>query len=165
MNYITKLIIQYKDLGILIDTNILLCYLIGMLNPKKIPVFKRTRQFGVEDFSMICSVLRHFRKIVTTPNVLTEVNSFSRQLKDPDRTKLSGILANHIKVLDEHYIESRIAAGRGEFAKLGLTDCGIIHLSPKKYLVLTDDFTLANYLSKNGVDVINFNHIRVAGWT
>ena len=77
MNHVaSELIIRYKSLGILVDTNILLCYLVGLLDPKKIPTFKRTSQF-VEDFDLICALLRSLKKIVTTPNILTEVNSFS----------------------------------------------------------------------------------------
>ena len=30
--------------------------------------------------------------------------------------------------------------------------------------VLTDDFDLDSFLSKRGVDVLNFNHIRPLGW-
>jgi rRNA-processing protein FCF1 len=165
MNHITELIVRYKNLGILIDTNILLCYLVGLLNPKRIPLFKRTAQFVVEDFTLLSALLGYFKRIVTTPNILTEVNSFSQQLGEPDRTKLLDIFSKQIQILDEHYVESRIVAEREEFTRLGLTDSGILHLSPTKYLVLTDDFRLANHLSKNGIDVINFNHIRVAGWT
>jgi rRNA-processing protein FCF1 len=138
---------------------------VGLLDPKKIPLFKRTAQFVVEDFTLLSTVLGCFKRVVTTPNILTEVNSFSQQLREPDRTKLFDIFSKQIQVLDEHYVESKIASQRQEFTRIGLTDSGIIELSPTKYLVLTDDFKLSNYLAKNGVDVINFNHIRVAGWT
>ncbi len=50
------------------------------------------------------------------------------------------------------------------FTKYGLTDCGIVTLAKNKYLVLTDDFKLANYLQKVGIDTINFNNIRTYGW-
>lgn len=102
---------------------------------------------------------------MTTPNILAEVNSLSQQLGEPDRAKLLDIFSKQIQILDEHYVESRIVSKREEFIRVGLTDSGIIDLSPTRYLVLTDDFRLSNYLSKNGIDVINFNHIRVAGWT
>ncbi len=46
------------------------------------------------------------------------------------------------------------------FPKLGLTDSAILHLAKDKYLVLTDDFTLCQFLQKAGIDVLNFNHIR-----
>ena len=37
-----------------------------------------------------------------------------------------------------------------------------IHLvAPNKYLVLTDEVALAQTLNARGVDVVNFNHIRM----
>ena len=47
------------------------------------------------------------------------------------------------------------------FEKFGLTDTAIIHSSRDKYLVITDDFPLSNYLRTNDVDVINFTHLRL----
>ncbi len=37
-------------------------------------------------------------------------------------------------------------------------------LAKNKYLVLTDDLKLGNYLQKVGIDTINFNNIRTYGW-
>ena len=42
--------------------------------------------------------------------------------------------------------------------------CAIIDLVKGQYLVLTDDFRLSNYLGKQGIDVLNFNHLRFASW-
>ena len=50
------------------------------------------------------------------------------------------------------------------FAKFGLTDTAIVKLVKDQFLVLTDDFPLSNYLGKQGVDVLNFNHLRFASW-
>ena len=44
-------------------------------------------------------------------------------------------------------------------------DTGILRLARGKYLVLTDDFRLSQYLQKMEIDVLNFNHIRPLGWT
>jgi uncharacterized protein YacL len=46
------------------------------------------------------------------------------------------------------------------FPKLGLTDTAIFRAATGKFLVLTDDFRLAQYLSSQNVDVVNFNHLR-----
>jgi len=52
----------------------------------------------------------------------------------------------------------------GQVNKFGLTDSGIVHLVKDQYLVLTDDLNLVRYLQNQGVDVINFNHIRPLAW-
>ncbi len=48
------------------------------------------------------------------------------------------------------------------FPKFGLTDTGIVHSARGRFLVLTDDFRLAGYLQRQGIDVVNFNYLRTA---
>lgn len=161
---INKLIPRYARNGILVDTNILLLFFLGSFDPSQIPRYDRTAQFTAEDYDTLLALLQRFDKIVTTPNILTEVNSLSGQIKEPARTSYFAKLAEGIHVIEEHYVESREAASTERFAKMGLTDAGILRLAKDKYLVLTDDFPLSQYLQKVGVDVINFNHIRVPYW-
>lgn len=101
---------------------------------------------------------------MTTPNILTEVNSLANQLGEPERSQCFLIFSEIIPTLDENYIESRTIATNEKFVRFGLTDCGILNLAIDKYLVLTDDFRLANYLQSVGIDAINFNNIRTWGW-
>lgn len=161
---ILQLVQRHRKNGILIDTNILLLYFLGRFNPREIPRFKRTRQFTVEDFGTLLLLLRRFEKVLTTPNILTEVSSFSSQLADPLRTDYFRQFAKEIALIEERYVESRRAAELAEFASLGLTDAGILGLARGTFLVLTDDFPLSQRLQKVGGDVINFNHLRVLGW-
>ena len=72
-------------------------------------------------------------------------------------------MAKAVTEWDEFYVESSTATQVEKFTKYGLTDSGIISLAQGKYLVLTDDFTLANYLQSIGVDAVNFNNIRMYG--
>lgn len=106
-----------------------------------------------------------FQKIVTTPNILTEVNSLANQLGEPERSHWFAIFTQGISSLDEFYIESRSVATSERFTKFGLTDCGILNLARDQYLVLTDDLKLALYLQKERIDTINFNNLRVSGWS
>jgi rRNA-processing protein FCF1 len=163
-DFIRPLFEKYKQKGILIDTNILLLWFVGTVNRSRISKFNRTEQFLPEDYDSLVQILSYFSKIVTTPNILTEVNSLANQLGEPERSQCFSIFAQEVARLDESYIESRTSASMEVFTKFGLTDCGIINLASNQYLVLTDDFKLANYLQKSGVDTINFNNIRVYGW-
>lgn len=67
-------------------------------------------------------------------------------------------------MLSEEYVISGSIVDHQEFHKFGLTDCGISVLAQKRYLLLTDDFRLSQYAESNGVDAIDFNHIRVLYW-
>jgi rRNA-processing protein FCF1 len=163
-DYIRSLFQSYKQKGIFIDTNILLLWFVGTVNRSRISQFNRTEKFLPEDYDLLVSILSYFSKIVTTPNVLTEVNSLINQIGEPERSQCYSVFAQAMTVLDEFYIESVNAVQLDNFPKYGLTDCGIVTLAKNEYLVLTDDFKLANYLQKVGIDTINFNNIRTYGW-
>ncbi|MBH8565260.1 hypothetical protein I8748_24275 [Nostoc sp. CENA67] len=164
---IKSLIGRYHQKGILIDTNILLLFFVGSVNPERITRFNRTQQFIPEDYELLLGFIAKFQRIVTTPNILTEVNSLANQLGEPERSQCFLIFAQFAQNatrLNEHYIKSIDAVTVDRFVKFGLTDCGILTLARNEYLVLTDDLKLANYLQTVGIDVINFNNIRVFNW-
>ncbi|HEY9648142.1 MAG TPA: PIN domain-containing protein [Chroococcidiopsis sp.] len=157
---IQSLFSQYRSKGILIDTNILLLYFVGSINRERISKFKRTAQFRPEDYDTLLGIMSFFPKRVTTPNILTEVNSLSNQLSEPERSQCLAFFSKSISLLDENYLSSNTVSQRAEFTRFGLTDCGIVELARNQYLVLTDDFKLATHLQIQGVDAVNFNHIR-----
>lgn len=161
---IRSLFWQYRQKGILVDTNILLLWFVGTVNRSRISKFNRTEKFIPEDYDTLLQILSFFQKIVTTPNILTEVNSLLNQLGEPERSQCLTIFAQGIARLDEFYLESINVANTDNFAKFGLTDCAIVNLSRDRYLVLTDDLKLANYLQREGIETINFNNIRTYGW-
>ena len=164
---IASLIRRYCQKGVLIDTNILLLFLIGSVNQERITQFNRTQQFIPEDYELLLAFITKFQKLVTTPNILTEVNSLANQVGEPERSQCFAIFAQFAKnvaLLDEYYIKSLDAVNTEKFVKFGLTDSGILTLSKAKYLVLTDDLKLASYLQSVEVDVINFNNIRIFNW-
>jgi rRNA-processing protein FCF1 len=165
--FINSLIRRYQQKGILIDTNILLLFLVGSVNPERITRFNRTQQFIQEDYELLLGFIAKFHKLVTTPNILTEVNSLANQLGEPERSQCFAIFAKfaqNVTLLDEHYIKSLDAVNVDKFLQFGLTDCGILTLARSNYLVLTDDLKLASYLQSVEIDVINFNNIRVFNW-
>lgn len=161
---VSSLFQKYKQKGILIDTNILLLWFVGTVNRERIPKFNRTEKFVPEDYDILVKILSYFNKIVTTPNILTEVNSLANKLGEPERSQFLSVFAKGVARLNESYLESTEVVRTDSFTKFGLTDCGIATLAKNKYLVLTDDFKLTNYLQKIEIDTINFNNIRVYGW-
>lgn len=159
-----ELIQSHLAKGVLVDTNLLLLYFVGKFDSKLISTFKRTNQFNAEDFELLDRILKLFRRIVTTPNVLAEVNSLSGQWGEPAKTKYFERFASEIETLEEEYITSRAASGEPLFVRVGLTDTAIALAARNRYLVLTDDFRLAQLLEHQGAAVLNFNHIRGLIW-
>ena len=164
MEYVDELIARYKAKGLFIDTNLLLLYFIGAYDPERVPRFKRTATFTEDEFLLLAMLFNAFEKIITTPNVLTEVSNLSGQLPENLRTLFWGDFAKRIPGLNEHYTLSSTISSSSHFTKFGLTDSGIVDLVKDKYLVLTDDLRLFGYLQNLGIDAINFNHVRSLAW-
>lgn len=146
----------------LVDSNLLLLYFVGLYDRERIRTFKRTysRGFTLDDFDLLQRLLMLFGKVVTTPNILTEVSNLSNQLRDDEKATYYSIFANRTSLLSEHYTESKQTCALEHFKHFGLTDSGIVGLAKGKYLVLTDDAPLVGCLQNLGIDVINFNHLK-----
>lgn len=164
MNEIESLFSRYRQKGVLVDTNILLLYFVGSTNRERISRFNRTQNFIPEDYDLLLQVLGYFQTIATTPNVLTEVSNLADKLGEPERSQCFAFFAQGISTFQETYLESKRVVTDQQFTKFGLTDCGILSFAKDRYLVLTDDLRLADYLQRQGVDTVNFNNLRVFGW-
>ena len=159
-DHLLGLIERHRSGGVLVDANILLLYFVGSYNREHVPRFKRTVQFTVDDYDLLVRLLSRFARVVTTPHILSEVNSLSGQMGEPAKTEYFEEFARGIATLDEQYVASVTVSRLAQFRKLGLTDSGILHLAAGKYLVLTDDLRLCQFLEKAAVDVLNFHQIR-----
>ena len=156
------LVRKYASRGLLIDTNILLLYIVGLCDPTLIGDFKRTDNYTAEDFDLLEMLLKEFGNspIVTTPNILTEVSDLADGVPRRGREDVARIFAAVVQPMNEQYTPSRTVALDPAFVKIGLADTGIMQTAKERYLVLTDDFRMAGVLQSAGVDVINFNHLR-----
>ncbi len=154
---------QYASKGILVDSNILLLYFVGMVRRERISQFPRTEQFTDRDFDLLITFLSDFKTVATTPNILTEVSSFINKLGEPDRSSCYELFAIELPSLSESYVPSQsIASTHWSFSTYGLTDCSMANLAKAhQYLVLTDDLKVASFLRLQGIDTINFNDLRL----
>jgi len=164
MDYFSELIRRYKTKGLLIDTNLLLLYFVGMYDQDRIPRFKRTMAFTTDEFVLLATIFKEFDKIITTPNILTEVSNLSGQLPGNLRSYFYSDFATRIPTLQEQYTTSTTISTSTHFNTFGLTDAGIVETVKGNYLVLTADLDLFGLLQNLGVDAINFNHIRSLAW-
>jgi rRNA-processing protein FCF1 len=159
-DYARGLIDKHRRTGLLLDANLLLVYFVGLCDREMIRSFKRTRAYTEADFELLRGLLSQFERIVTTPAVLTEVNSLGNQLQAKQRVSFLATFRTQVAVLEERHRPSREVCEHKPFEKCGLTDATIFRVAEQGLLVLTDDFQLAGYLSTQNVDCINFNHIR-----
>ena len=159
-----RLLSAYKGRGLLVDTNILLLYFVGTCDLRLITTFKRTRQFTFEDFELLLRLFKWFGTIVTTPNILTEVNNLAGQLSAAHVRIWRSQFQNRISILSEEYVPTEQALESPHYLSCGLTDAGVIEVSRGRLLALTDDLQLFISLQSEGIDAINFNHLRTLNW-
>ena len=57
--YVGRLIQKYSTKGIIVDTNLLLFYLIGEIDLRRIKNFHRTKEFAEEDFYTLSGETQH----------------------------------------------------------------------------------------------------------
>ena len=160
---VATIISRYATKGIILDANLLLVYFIGQYKPTLIGKVKRTEAYTLEHYTLLASLMRVFKIIVTTPSILTEVSNLSR-LHEPDREGYFSLFRDRLLRLDERYVKSSEIAEDKYWSKLGLTDCGIRIVADGEFGVLTADVKLWSMLLAAGVDAINFNHLRQADW-
>ncbi|MEK7724713.1 MAG: hypothetical protein AAB336_10220 [Acidobacteriota bacterium] len=154
--YLLNLIQQYKSKGILIDTNLALLYLVGLLDISLIRNFSRTSMFTEEDFERIKKFVDYFDFKVTTPNILTEVSDLIDNRQD-----LQIVLRGYIQIVEELFVESKEVCQEPKFIQFGLADMATLVAAKDSYLVFTDDRPLYGYLVNSGIDAVNLDQIRM----
>lgn len=161
------LIRKYKSLGLLLDTNLFVLLIIGMINKKEVSKNKRTSAYTEEDFDLLSNFISGFSKIVVTPHILAEtsnlVDVFNKDLKSAPFVIIKRLLEQG--VFDEINMPSIEVTNSPGFFLYGLTDSGLVELASNRYLILTDDLKVANYAYTRSADIINFNHIRDYVWS
>jgi len=149
---------------VLIDANLLTLWIIGQVSEEKVPHCRRTSHYSVADYRMLASYLSQFKHVIITPNIATETSNLLGALNG-DYLKLARqILAAGLKIWSESYIQSVRVSEEPEYSRLGITDVAILLSATRETEVVTDDFDLYNSLSRRGVSVTNFTHLRAARW-
>lgn len=151
---------SFYNKGVVLDTNLLILYVFGTCFPDKLEEWKRTQSYTEEDVILLVGILKKFKLIAITPNVLTETSNFIWQLTDMRRDRCAAFLAEQILKFEEHYIESEVAVADPYFKIIGLSDTSILKLTGTDFIALTVDAKLAFHLGNRKSAVVNFNHIR-----
>lgn len=159
--------IQKARRGIILDTNLLMVYLIGRWNVRKIPEFDRTKAYDMDDFRLIVALLKHTKQLVTTPHILTEVCNLTDTINRKHKQLLFGTLAKIQLRAKERRQEATYLMGdrfQNPFRRLGIADTSLLDASLKGHLVLTDDAGCMVSIYQAGGLVLNINHLRSNAW-
>jgi hypothetical protein len=142
----------------ILDSNLLLFSWCANFNPSLINTFKRLNSFQREDIDILSETLKVFQAVKTTPHVLTEVSNLANQMPKWIKDDWAEHFSKQIQIISEEWIPSATVA-TGEFMWLGLADAALVALA-NTHVILTLDFPLSNSLESQGLNVINFTHLR-----
>lgn len=142
----------------ILDANILLFHWCASFDPALIRTFKRLNSFEAEDVETLAETLKVFSVVRTTPHVLTEVSNLANQLPSWIKHDWAVHFSRQIEVIPEKWTPAATIAA-GDFMRLGLTDAALAVLA-STHVILTLDFPLSNSLESQGLNVINFTHLR-----
>ncbi|MBL0156761.1 MAG: hypothetical protein IPP47_06610 [Bryobacterales bacterium] len=150
--------------GLLIDTNLLVLFVVGTVNPDRISNFKRTSRYTHSDFDLLCRVIGYFTPLYTLPHVMAEVSNLT-DMTGPERLMARLVLKAALETLQEPAVPSILACQNGYYQRLGLVDAAIAAASQEqRCAVLTDDLDLYVALAQQGTAVFNFAHLQAANW-
>jgi rRNA-processing protein FCF1 len=157
------LIEKHRSKGVLVDTNLLVLYLVGKVNRNRIRESKRTEAYTIEDFDLLEKLISWLGGLVSTPHVLAQVSDLT-DLKGKESTAARGQFRNLVEEVEERQEAGRTIVADQCFERLGFTDAAIATLCRNNVLVLTADFDLWDTLTRRGIEVVNFHHIRTSAW-
>jgi hypothetical protein len=157
------LIEKHRSKGVLVDSNLLVLLLVGLVNRQRILDFKRTQSFEVEDFDTLSRLVAWFGKLFTTPHVLSQVSDLA-DLTGKEQERVRRLLRSMVEQMEESYDPSKDLVTHPLFPRLGLADAAIAMVCARGPLVLTADLNLQLALQQRGADALNFNHVPPLGW-
>ena len=122
-----------------IDSNLLILYVVGQVDRGLIQRHRRVRHFRIEDFERLREMIGQVGTVYVTPNTLTETSNLLNIGRGPLRERLFGRLRDLIGQSVEVVVSSEDAAQRDEFTRLGLTDSVLLEaISPQRPLLTVD---------------------------
>ena len=147
---------------IFVDANLLVLLAVGKTNKNLIEKHRRLREFQEKDYDTLIGILNQVDKILVTPNTLTEASNLLAQHGEPERSRFFEVLRILIEENEEIVVTSKTASQNAEFARLGLTDAGLLEVISNSNPLITVD--LALYLAainKESGSAYNFRHYQL----
>ena len=118
------LIEKHRGRGVLVDANLLVLFLVGSVNKRRILTFKRTQNFTIEDFDLLTRLIKWFGKLFATPHVLSQTSDLA-DLRDKELGEIRRLFEVLVEQIEESYDASRVLVADPMFERFGLTDAAI----------------------------------------
>ena len=144
---------------VFLDSSLLVLLVVGETDRKLIPKHRRLREFDVDDYERLISLINRVDQIFVTPNTLTEASNLLAQHGDPERSRLFEVLRLLIEEYEEIVVTSKAASRNDKFNRLGLTDSALLEVISNSNPLITVDLDLyLAAINQDGDSAFNFRH-------
>jgi len=157
-----QLVPRYRQRGLLLDTNLLLIWLVGQHRPAWIGKRRKLEAYNADDLRRLRGFVGRFDQLLVTPAILAEVSNLALYTAyDHERADLLRAFQALINVLAERQPPSMEVADLPSFAWLGLPDATIEHIAKwRRAFILSHDLDLVQQLQGQNLAALNFAYLR-----
>lgn len=148
-----------KSKSVVLDTNVLILYILGLIDPLLVNSHRRTSTFDAKDYYFLLDLTKPYENFLSAPNIFTELDNLLNNHYCLDYNLLSQI-RNFIALSKEEFIFSHIAVKEYYYPILGLTDSVILKLAEKADLLISADSKLCDYAKAFGIKVFDFKEYK-----
>jgi hypothetical protein len=148
---------EHRRNGALVDTNLFLLLLVGRYDPGKLDRFRATQRYNDHALAVLQLLVSRFRSLLTTPQVVTEIDNLSRQTSKAEWSAISHEFATALGDIEEQAFSSRQLVAHPLHSRFGIADCSIIEMAARGILIVTDDLPLTTALEVDRRAVVNLS--------
>ena len=141
---------------VIIDTNVFILFLAGQINENKIERYTRNSLYTKEDYYFLLSILADYDRIITSPNIFTEVDNLLNRITGEDKYKYLILVKTIYKQTVEKYIKTEMAAQNWYFDTLGVTDSSILMMAKDCELLISGDGSLCDHAKTLNIKTFDF---------
>jgi len=141
---------------VILDSNIFILFLAGQINENKIEKYTRNSLYTKKDYYFLLNILADYDKIITSPNIFTEVDNILNRITGEDKYKYLVLVKTIYKQTIEKYIKTETVAQNWFFDTLGITDSSILMMAKDCELLISGDSSLCDYAKSLNIKIFDF---------
>jgi predicted nucleic acid-binding protein len=141
---------------VIIDTNIFILFLAGQINENRIKNYTRNSLYTKEDYYLLLNILSHYDRIITSPNILTEVDNILNRITGEDKYKYLILVKAIYKQTLEKYIKTETISQNWYFEALDITDSSILMMAKESELLISGDSSLCDHAKSLDIKTFDF---------
>ncbi|MDR1149331.1 MAG: hypothetical protein LBK66_11940 [Spirochaetaceae bacterium] len=141
---------------VIIDTNVFILFLAGQINTNKIKNYTRNSLYTKEDYYLLLNIISNYDRIITSLNILTEVDNILNRITGEDKYKYLILIKTIYNQTMEKYIKTKIISQNWFFDTLGITDSAILMMAKESELLISGDSILCDYAKSLNIKTFDF---------